>query len=77
MNFGVSSDSSGLPLALRPQLNHEQYDVGSLSVSMNWKSSSVMSVFMMRVVRVSVMCVCLVHEGRGVEEGLDGSDWNY
>ena len=44
---------------------------------MNWKSSCFMLVFVMRVVRVSVMCVCLVHEERGGEEGLDGSGWDY
>ena len=38
------------------------------SVSMYWKCYVVMSIFIMRVVRVSVMCVCLVRES-GEEEG--------
>ena len=41
----------------------------SPSVSVDWKSYVVMSIFVMRVVRVSVMCVCLVREGGGIKGG--------
>ena len=38
-------------------------------MSMDWKYYVVMSKFIMRVVRVSVMCVCLVREGGGEKGG--------
>ena len=38
-------------------------------MSMDWKWYVVMSIFIMRVVRVSVMCVCLVREGGGEKGG--------
>ena len=34
-------------------------------MSVGWKWCVIMSIFIMRVVRVSVMCVCLVREGGG------------
>ena len=68
-NSRVSSDSSELLLALRPELIHGRYDVESPSVSVDWTSYVVMSIFVMRVVRVSVMCVCLVREGGGIKGG--------
>ena len=51
------------------ELIHGRYDVEYPSVSMDWKYYVVMSKFIMRVVRVSVMCVCLVREGGGEKGG--------
>ena len=37
-------------------------------MSVSWKWYVIMSIFIMRVVRVSVMCVCQVREGSGERE---------
>ena len=38
-------------------------------MSVSWKWYIIMSIFIMRVVRVSVMCVCQVREGGGEKGG--------
>ena len=37
-------------------------------MSVSWKWCVIMSIFIMRVVRVSVVCVCQVREGSGERE---------
>ena len=44
-----------------------------LSVSVSWKWYVIMSIFIMRVVRVSVVCVCQVREGSGERGGWRNS----